>query len=56
MHWIQCYKGVTVIALEGRSNLLKSIYCVQVELGPNHKIQHRLPVYFIQTIVSFILF
>ena len=27
-----------------------------VELGPNHKIQNRLPVYFIQTIVGFIWF
>ena len=27
-----------------------------VELGPDHKIQNRLPVYFIQTIVGFIWF
>ena len=27
-----------------------------LELGPNHKIQNRLPAYFIQTIVGFIWF
>ena len=30
MHWIQCYKGDTVTALEGRQNLLKRLYCVQM--------------------------